>query len=126
MIFITSLLYTDLSEETSLLYLTIVYAVRMFGLSLVMMPVTTAGINVLPRQLIPHGTAMNNTMRQVSGSIGTAILVSIMTASAGTQNNEAMIQGVNNAFIVAAVVAFLSLILSFFIKKNTKHDIESD
>ncbi|WP_078391281.1 MDR family MFS transporter [Shouchella patagoniensis] len=126
LIFITSLLYTNLSEETSLLYLTIVYAVRMFGLSLVMMPVTTAGINVLPRHLIPHGTAMNNTMRQVSGSIGTAILVSIMTASAETQENEAMIEGVNNAFIVAAVVAFLSLILSFFIKRNKKPELDSD
>lgn len=82
------------------------------------MPVTTAGLNVLPRELIPHGTAMNNTMRQVSGSIGTAILVSVMTASTSTENSEAMIQGVNNSFIVATCVAFVSLILAFFIKKN--------
>ncbi|WYQ44098.1 MDR family MFS transporter [Bacillus sp. FSL W7-1321] len=114
---VTSLLYTNLSESTSLVYLTVVYAVRMLGLSLVMMPVTTAGLNVLPRELIPHGTAMNNTMRQVTGSIGTAILVTIMTASASLHTNEAMIQGVNNAFIVATVLSFISLLLSFFIKK---------
>ncbi|PAF10987.1 MFS transporter [Shouchella clausii] len=114
---ITSLLYTNLSESTSLVYLTVVYAVRMLGLSLVMMPVTTAGLNVLPRELIPHGTAMNNTMRQVTGSIGTAILVTIMTASASLHTNEAMIQGVNNAFIVATVLSFIGLLLSFFIKK---------
>ncbi|WP_263706049.1 MDR family MFS transporter [Shouchella tritolerans] len=113
----TSLLYTNLSESTSLVYLTVVYAFRMLGLSLVMMPVTTAGLNVLPRELIPHGTAMNNTMRQVTGSIGTAILVTIMTASASLHTNEAMIQGVNNAFIVATVLSFISLLLSFFIKK---------
>ncbi|AST97983.1 MDR family MFS transporter [Shouchella clausii] len=114
---VTSLLYTNLSESTSLVYLTVVYAFRMLGLSLVMMPVTTAGLNVLPRELIPHGTAMNNTMRQVTGSIGTAILVTIMTASASLHTNEAMIQGVNNAFIVATVLSFISLLLSFFIKK---------
>ncbi len=114
---VTSLLYTNLSESTSLVYLTVVYAVRMLGLSLVMMPVTTAGLNVLPRELIPHGTAMNNTMRQVTGSIGTAILVTIMTASASLHTNEAMIQGVNNAFIVATVLSFIGLLLSFFIKK---------
>ncbi|GAF17881.1 LOW QUALITY PROTEIN: multidrug resistance protein [Bacillus sp. JCM 19046] len=118
LIFVSSLLYTNLTTDTSLAYLTIVYAVRMFGLSLVLMPVTTAGLNVLPRELIPHGTAMNNTMRQVSGSIGTAILVSVMTASTSTENSEAMIQGVNNSFIVATCVAFVSLILAFFIKKN--------
>ncbi|GAF12090.1 LOW QUALITY PROTEIN: multidrug resistance protein [Bacillus sp. JCM 19045] len=118
LIFVSSLLYTNLTTDTSLAYLTIVYAVRMFGLSLFLMPVTTAGLNVLPRELIPHGTAMNNTMRQVSGSIGTAILVSVMTASTSTENSEAMIQGVNNSFIVATCVAFVSLILAFFIKKN--------
>ncbi|MFS0786422.1 MDR family MFS transporter [Shouchella sp. 1P09AA] len=120
LIFVSSLFYTNLSAETSLTYLTVVYAVRMFGLSLVLMPVTTAGLNVLPRELIPHGTAMNNTMRQVSGSIGTAILVSVMTSSASTEQSESMIQGVNNAFIVATVVAFISLIMAFFIKKNPR------
>ncbi|MFB4211727.1 MDR family MFS transporter [Shouchella sp. JSM 1781072] len=120
LIFGSSLFYTNLTAETSLTYLTVVYAVRMFGLSLVLMPVTTAGLNVLPRELIPHGTAMNNTMRQVSGSIGTAILVSVMTSSASNGQSESMIQGVNNAFIVATVVAFISLIMAFFIKKNPR------
>ncbi|WDF03165.1 MDR family MFS transporter [Shouchella hunanensis] len=120
-IFLSSLFYTNLTVDTSLTYLTIVYAVRMFGLSLVLMPVTTEGLNVLPRELIPHGTAMNNTMRQVSGSIGTAILVSVMTASASAGQSESMIQGVNNAFIVATVIAFVSFIMAFFIKKTPQH-----
>lgn len=34
LIFVSSLLYTNLTTDTSLAYLTIVYAVRMFGLSL--------------------------------------------------------------------------------------------
>ncbi|GAB1764027.1 hypothetical protein PMEGAPL125_04470 [Priestia megaterium] len=44
-----------------------------------MMPIVTECINQLPQHLISHGTALNNTIRQVAGSIGTAILVTIMT-----------------------------------------------
>ncbi len=43
------------------------------------MPIVTECINQLPQHLISHGTALNNTIRQVAGSIGTAILVTIMT-----------------------------------------------
>lgn len=43
-----------------------------------MMPIVTECINQLPQHLISHGTALNNTIRQVAGSIGTAILVTIM------------------------------------------------
>ncbi len=42
------------------------------------MPIVTECINQLPQHLISHGTALNNTIRQVAGSIGTAILVTIM------------------------------------------------
>src|SRR5699024_6867931 len=76
---VTTWLYSDLSTETSLMFLMIVFAVRMFGLSMVMMPATTAGLNVLPDKLIPHGTAMTNTMRQIAASIGTATLVTVMS-----------------------------------------------
>lgn len=44
-----------------------------------MMPIVTECINQLPQHLISHGTALNNTIRQVAGSIGTPILVTSMT-----------------------------------------------
>ncbi|GAK03804.1 multidrug and toxin extrusion MATE family efflux pump YdhE/NorM [Geomicrobium sp. JCM 19037] len=70
MITVTTFMLTQLSTDTSFLYLTLVSTVRMLGIALCMMPVTTAGINNLPNSLIPHGTAMNNTMRQVAGALG--------------------------------------------------------
>lgn len=76
---ITTYLLSKLTFETSYMYLVILHAVRMFGLSMVMMPVSTNGLNQLPRRLYPHGTAMNNTLNQVSGAIGTALLVTIMS-----------------------------------------------
>lgn len=86
-IFLTSLPFMQLTDHTSLAWIVVLYTVRLLGTAMIMMPVTTAGINALPRHLIPHGTAMNNTIRQVGGSIGTALLVSVMSnqaAHAGT------------------------------------------
>ncbi|MED1739383.1 MDR family MFS transporter [Bacillus swezeyi] len=122
-IFVTTLLLTHLSTTTPFAYLSTVYAIRMIGMGMVLMPVTTAGLNQLPRHLIPHGTAMNNTMRQMSGSIGTAVLITIMTQRAladpaGPGSDTAMIHGVNLAFMTAAALSGIGLILSFFIKQN--------
>ncbi|SDK28789.1 MDR family MFS transporter [Sediminibacillus albus] len=120
---VTTFLFTNLTTETSLLFLTIVFGIRMFGMSMVMMPVTTAGLNQLPLKLIPHGTAMNNTMRQVAASIGTAILVTVMTSAALDTSEAASaadrIHGVNVAFWVATGLSFVGLALSFFIKGTT-------
>nr|WP_205091540.1 MDR family MFS transporter [Thalassobacillus pellis] len=112
-----------LDTSTSLIYLTIAYSVRMFGLSMVMMPVTTAGLNELSQKLIPHGAAMNNTMRQIAASIGTAILVTVMTTTAQTARQQPSIEhpdihGVNVAFLVITVLSFIGIILSAFIKRT--------
>ncbi|TLS35336.1 DHA2 family efflux MFS transporter permease subunit [Pseudalkalibacillus caeni] len=116
----STFMFTNLTAETTFFYMATVNAVRMFGVALVMMPVTTAGLNQLPRRLIAHGTAMNNTMRQVSGSVGTAILVTVMTNNALNPQKygvEGLIHGVNVSFIVAGITSGLGLILAFFLKK---------
>src|SRR5699024_10211889 len=104
-------------------YLAIVFAVRMFGISMVMMPATTAGLNELPNGLIPHGTAMNNTMRQVAASIGTALLITVMTATAldtgGVSDAAGAVRGVNIAFYCATAISLVGLLLSFYIKRRT-------
>lgn len=125
----TTFMLTHLTNTTSFTYLTVVYAIRMFGISMVMMPVTTAGLNQLPKKLIPHGTAMNNTLRQVMGSIGTALLVTIMTNHSLNVPKEAiassMINGVNRAFMTATLITAIGLILSFFIKSKGREGSDS-
>ncbi|MEG7336495.1 MDR family MFS transporter [Bacillus sp. 0102A] len=120
-IFLTSLPFMQLTDHTSLAWIVVLYTVRLLGTAMIMMPVTTAGINALPRHLIPHGTAMNNTIRQVGGSIGTALLVSVMSnqaAQAGTENvKHAALHGMNAAFLVAACIALAGFLLSFTLKK---------
>lgn len=99
---------------------------------MVMMPVTTAGMNSLPFNLISHGTAVNNTIRQVATSVGTAIMVSVLT---NVTNNhkpshallsqaplqykskmfDATLMGYHAAFWFAVAFSILGLILTFFV-----------
>ncbi|MBM7635188.1 MDR family MFS transporter [Geomicrobium sediminis] len=125
LIFISSLMFIDLDGQTSALYLSIGYAIRMVGTGMAMMPVTTAGINDLPHVLIPHGAAMTNTMRQVGASIGTAIFVTIMTTAAVdsvADETTALIIGVNTSFIVASVLALIGFILTLFLRSKPRSE----
>src|SRR5699024_223818 len=91
---------------------------RMLGDAMVMMPVTTAGVNQISNTLVPHGTAMNNTIRQVAGAVGTALLVSIMTGTMKPEEGvEGMILGVNVSFFYAATLAFIGFILAFWLRE---------
>lgn len=123
MVVVTTFMFSNLTPETSFLYLAIVNAARMLGIAMVMMPVTTAGLNQLPDKLMPHGTAMNNTMRQMSGAVGTALLVSIMTSQTiPSEGVEGALHGVNVSFFVAGVLSIAGWILAFFIKKTSPRE----
>lgn len=114
---LTTFMFTRLTAETTFAYLAAINAVRMLGIAMVMMPVTTAGLNQLPPHLVPHGSAMNNTMRQVAGAVGTALLVSVMTNHAlPGKGAEGLIHGVNASFMVATAMAVLGLAMAFFLK----------
>ncbi|MCD8857592.1 multidrug efflux MFS transporter [Staphylococcus gallinarum] len=120
-----------LKADTSYTYLIIVYALRMFSVSLLMMPLNTAGINSLNNKNISHGTAISNFGRVTAGSLGTALMVTIM--SIGSKNfapnpsaneSQAMIQrqaiaaGVDLSFAVVSVLVFIGLVIACFIKEN--------
>ncbi|MFJ7933942.1 MDR family MFS transporter [Sporosarcina sp. NPDC096371] len=120
---IALVLYANLSLDASLVWIAGIFAIMMNGVSMIMMPLMTAGINALPPHLIPHGTAMNNTIRMVGGSIGTATLISVMShASLNTflqEPKQAAMEGIQNAFMLASVLGVLGLLLAFRIKSKS-------
>ncbi|MGR5913697.1 MFS transporter [Bacillus pacificus] len=77
---VSTYMLANLQIDSSHTHIILIYTLRMFGMAMVMMPLMTNGLNQLPTRLNPHGTAVNNTAQQVSGSIGTAILVTIMNS----------------------------------------------
>ena len=115
---------TTLTSSTSMMFIVCMYALMLFVLGMVLMPVTTMALNDLDRNLYAHGTAAINTLRQIMASIGTAAFVAIMTYVAEhsklTSPIQAAIKGVNTAFLVAAILSLLSLIVAFFVIKNKK------
>ena len=144
---ITTYFFSRLDMQISYLSIMLLFSIRSFGMSMVMMPVMTNGLNQLPMKDNPHGTAMNNTLQQVSGAIGSALLITVMnsrtqtraeelTASAMAsidssvtmseqamtqmQNqimNEAMLSGINLSFLVSTLIIVIALVLAFFIKR---------
>ncbi len=129
--------FVFLTEQSSYTMIIVLYAIRMVGVALVMMNVTTSGMNSLPLDKISHGTAVNNTFRQVLSSIGTAILVSVLTTA--TNNNmpskellktlplqyknqaiNATLDGFHASFAMSIVFALIALVLAFFLKKGNR------
>lgn len=130
--------FSKLTISTHYSTLIISFAIMMLGMALLMMPVMTAGLNQLPSHLHAHGTAMGNTLQQVAGAIGTALLVTVMTQGTKSQyivltsskthpvttaagmaqaSKLANVHGIDSAFLVACIFAALALIGSFFIKR---------
>ncbi|GAX05860.1 major facilitator superfamily transporter [Secundilactobacillus pentosiphilus] len=68
-----------LNIHSSLIMMAACLIFKMMGNSLVMTPLTTEALNVLPERLLNHGSAMVNTLRQVGGSIGTGLLVTVQS-----------------------------------------------
>ncbi|GGJ88287.1 MFS transporter [Lentibacillus kapialis] len=118
---VTTFMLAVLTTETTFTYIATVNAVRMFGVAMVMMPITTAGLNELPNKMMPHGTAMNNTMRQVAGAVGTAMLVTVMSnAAVPEEGKQGLVHGSNISFVVAGIIAVVGIFMAFFVK-NPRH-----
>jgi EmrB/QacA subfamily drug resistance transporter len=52
---------------------------RGIGISLVMMPISTAGMNAVPNHMVAQATALSNTIRQVAASCGIAWATLLLT-----------------------------------------------
>jgi DHA2 family multidrug resistance protein len=70
--------FQGLSLTTSDTQLRLWLAARGISMGLVMMPAMTAALNTVPAELTSRGSALTNVMRQVFGSFGTAIFVTLL------------------------------------------------
>ncbi len=119
--------FAFINLTTPLIDITIFYAIRFIGISMVMMPASTAGMNSLPNPILADGTAVNNTIRQVAASIGTAILTSVLDditkqgRLAGQKPLVATLNGYHAAFIVAVLFASLGIIIASRFKPGRRN-----
>ncbi|HWL25197.1 MAG TPA: DHA2 family efflux MFS transporter permease subunit [Ureibacillus sp.] len=85
---------TNLTEDTTYTFLMIRTIFLRIGLSFITMPLNTAGLSALSKEQVTHGTAVNNTVRQIAGAIGTAVVVTIYTSNATDQAAVLMNKGI--------------------------------
>jgi drug resistance transporter, EmrB/QacA subfamily len=123
---------TDLSDSTSYGYLMVRTIVLRIGLTFLTMPITAAGLNSLPKQMSAHGSAVTNTVRQVAGAIGTALVVTIMsTSSSGHAAElaasgmigdrlaaEASILGTGDAYLFTVILGVIALLVTLFMPNS--------
>ncbi|OPH60452.1 MFS transporter [Paenibacillus ferrarius] len=99
---VTTWEFSQLTADTTYNHILLLYCLRMFGMSFMMMTIMTEGMNQLPRHLHSHGTAMSNTLRQVAGSLGTALLVTVMSSRADFHlGNKSSTFASTNPYIVS-------------------------
>ncbi len=121
--------FAHITLTTSYVFIMVLNTLLMLGISMLMMPVMTNALNELPPRLYAHGTAVVSTLQQVSGAVGTALLVTIMTngsarylAEAGAGDAAslkvlALISGMKSAFILAFALVAVAWAASFLLKR---------
>ncbi|MFZ7943450.1 MULTISPECIES: DHA2 family efflux MFS transporter permease subunit [Bacillaceae] len=121
---------TDLTETTTYNYLMIRTIILRIGMSFITMPITTAGLNALPKHLHSHGSAVSNTVRQVAGSIGIALVVTIMTTRTKSHAVELIhsghvhsksqllidssILGTSDAYMFTVILVIIAILVTLF------------
>jgi DHA2 family lincomycin resistance protein-like MFS transporter len=95
------------------------HVLLMVSLATVFTPVFALGLGALPPHLYSHGSSLLGTLQQVAASVGTAVVVSVMSWRAGDLVHggaaplDAMVGGMRWAFAVGALLSVALLLLAF-------------
>ena len=122
--------FTSLSPASSVALMVALHIGLSIGTAMILMPAQTHALNQLPPELYPHGTAVINTVPQVSGAIGIAVAVSILTGGMDkylhsfsvparqVEMANAMSAGSQNVFLYMMILALIGLVTAFFIRRG--------
>ncbi|MCY9547741.1 DHA2 family efflux MFS transporter permease subunit [Lysinibacillus xylanilyticus] len=127
---------TDLTETTAYSFLIIRTIFLRIGLSFISMPLNTASLNALPKTLVTHGTAVNNTLRQIAGAIGSAVVITIFTAQTTNHAKTLLVEtpnataegirtlasilGSSDAYYFMTILAIIAFVLTLFVPSKNK------
>jgi len=121
--------YSTVGVHTPMWFLVIVQILMSLGLAGSFTPLFSASLGSLDRSLYSHGSAVLNTLQQVGGAAGTAVLISIYSTflhageAQGLPTAEAGEPGTHAAFLVAACIAVVPVVLAFFVKKPADQEV---
>ncbi|WP_326819781.1 MDR family MFS transporter [Streptosporangium sp. NBC_01756] len=97
------------------------HALLMVSLAATFTPVFTLGLGAVPPHLYSHASSLLSTLQQVSGAIGTALVVTVMSArtdalrSAGVTEALATLGGMRLAFVIGAVLSVVVVVTALLL-----------
>lgn len=112
-----------LGTDTGLGTVVAMHVVFCIGMAMLMTPLMTVALGSLPRRLYAHGSAIMNTLQQLAGAAGTALLVTAMSlglaAAAGDGKARELAQtlGTQDAFVLGGCIALVAVVCSPFVKR---------
>ncbi|MEV6818145.1 MDR family MFS transporter [Nocardiopsis dassonvillei] len=92
------------------------------GMAMLMTPLMTLSLSSLPRRLYGHGSAIMNTLQQLAGAAGTALLIAAMSIGAATAAGsfgpaEAQALGTQDAFVIGGCLGVVAVLCAPFVRR---------
>lgn len=107
------------------------HIVMMIGIGMVITSVQTNTLNSIPSKYYPDGIALAQTVQQVSGAIGIAVMISVLSAKQnayldmfGNDMPGAVVAGSTLVFKIGLILSVINVILSLFIKSSIKENVK--
>ncbi|MGN1115589.1 MAG: MDR family MFS transporter [Candidatus Ornithomonoglobus sp.] len=93
-------------------------AVRCVSIGCLMMPIVTWGTSVIMKKSTAHATALLTSLRTISGAIGSAMFVGIMTVvashSQASYGDAAQMHGLNITFLAMSAASAVLVLIAVF------------
>ncbi|MGJ9425646.1 MDR family MFS transporter [Nesterenkonia halotolerans] len=117
--------YSTVGQDTPVVMLAVIQVAMSIGLAMSFTPLFSASLSSLRPNLYSHGSAVLNTLQQVAGAAGVAVLITTMSSVAadqpGTVNEiAAQAAGAQSAFMTAAIISLAAVVGAFFVRSPTK------
>ncbi|MGW9114439.1 MDR family MFS transporter [Microbacterium sp. NPDC055683] len=115
--------YSTVTEHTPEWVLILVQTAMSVGMAASFTPLFSASLGSLERHLYSHGSAVLNTLQQVAGAAGVAILIATYSGilhageAAGLSTPVAGAPGARMAFLIAALISLVAVVLAFFVRR---------
>ncbi|MDF5758894.1 MDR family MFS transporter [Spongiactinospora sp. TRM90649] len=106
------------------------HALLMVSLAATFTPVFTLGLGAVPPSLYSHGSSILSTLQQVAAAIGTALVITVMSARAevvkatGAADAVATLDGMRMAFIIGAALSAIVIITALLLPARATQAVE--
>ncbi|WP_024800106.1 MDR family MFS transporter [Nocardia sp. BMG51109] len=123
--------FTQISLSMPYWVLLALHILLMVSLAAAFTPVFTLGLGALPQHLYSHGSSMLGTLQQVAAALGTALVVTVMSARTtalvedGIEPATAHLDGMKLAFGVSAALSLIVIVMAVLLPNRSHAPDES-